>query len=101
MQQTFGWWVEDRDRLHVMHLYGELDIAVAGRLKEALVGVGRSTVAVDLGRLDFIDATGLAAILSARDAIVADGSAFRMWGARGIVRRVFEVTGLVCLLDEQ
>lgn len=101
MQETFGWWVEDRDRFHVLHLYGELDMAVADRLKEAIVGAGRSTVGVDLGRLTFIDATGLAAILSARDAIVADGSAFRMWGARGVVRKVFEVTRLAGLLEDQ
>jgi anti-anti-sigma factor len=99
--ESFGWWVEDEDDRHVVHLFGELDIAQAERMREALVGVGRSTVELDLRRLTFLDARGLDAILTARRVILAEGSAFQIWGATGAVRRIFEVTRLTTLLEEE
>ncbi len=96
---TFGLWIEELPGLHVVHLYGELDMAEAARLKSLLVNVGRSTVSVNLSKLTFLDAQGLDAIVSARQTILAEGNTFRIVGARGIVRRVFELTGLVSLLD--
>lgn len=98
MSATFGLQVEEREDLHVVHLYGELDMAEADRVHTTLVTVGRSTVSVNLSRLTFLDAQGLDAIISARRAVLADGNTFRIVGATGIVRRVFELTGLASLL---
>lgn len=100
MPADFGFWVEDLDDLHVVHVYGELDIVGAERVRDALVAAGRSTVAVDLSGLTFIDASGLGAIVEARNSILAEGSGFRAWGATGIVRRAIDLTGLTSLLTE-
>ncbi|MGH9088214.1 MAG: STAS domain-containing protein [Acidimicrobiales bacterium] len=83
----------------VVRLHGELDVAYAAPLRAALVGVAGSSVVVDLAQLTFLDASGLAALLAARQVIVAGGHEMRLQGAGQAVRRVFEITELVELLD--
>src|SRR3954470_24316025 len=71
---------------------GELDLAVADRLQEAIdkaAADGRANLLVDLSRCSFIDSTGIAVIMRAqaeRRLIV--------FGATSGVKRVFAVTGL-------
>ena len=59
-----------------------------------------SLVVVDLQPLTFIDARGLNALLSARRRIIRAGHTFALHRATGLVRRVFEITGLESLLDD-
>lgn len=85
---------------HVVRLRGELDIADAGRVHDLLMGTAGSRMVVDVSQLTFIDARGISAIVAARSAIIEAGHPFSIRGARGIVRRVFELTDLGTLLDD-
>lgn len=87
--------------VHVVTLHGQLDLANADRVRESLVAVSGSTVVVDISGLRFLDSSGIAALLGARQEIVDAGHGFELRGAHGIVRRVLEVTGLAHLLSDR
>lgn len=91
---------EDGDTHHV-RLIGEIDIAVSGCVKERLIEIAGSTVDVDISELTFLDASGISALVTARRQVIEGGNGFRIRGARGIVRRVFELTDLGDVLDDQ
>jgi anti-anti-sigma factor len=68
--------VAHEDGLVRMTLAGELDLATVGQLEEALAEVQRDeahTVVLDLCRLDFLDSTGLGALLRAQRTLRAEG----------------------------
>lgn len=100
MASDFSFEIVDVDDVHVVSLHGQLDLANADRVRDALVGIAGSTVVVDLTDLKFLDSSGIAALVSARSQIMDAGHGFELRGARGIVRRVLEVTGLTFLLLE-
>lgn len=91
----------DAGDMHVVSLHGQLDMANADRVRDALISVAGSTVVVDLADLQFCDSSGIAALLGARSRITEAGHGFELRGANGIVRRVFEITGLSELLVEE
>jgi anti-anti-sigma factor len=73
---------------------GELDLAVADQLQEALdraAGDGKRALMLDLGRCDFIDSTGIAVIM--RGQMASPDRKLVVFGACGGVERVFSVTG--------
>ena len=79
---------------------GELDLASAGLLSDALDEAAEAggPIVVDLGQCEFIDSTGLAALMrAARD---GNGSRPRLGVSRPTaqVRRLFEVTQLASQL---
>jgi anti-anti-sigma factor len=82
---------------------GELDVATTGQFRASVSGLTEgdapSHVTVDLSRLDFIDAAGIAALLSLRNALDAIGGSIRVRGPKPHVRRVLELAGVVDLLD--
>jgi len=86
---------------HVVRLIGELDVASAAFLAGRLVEVAGSVVVVDLSGLTFIDASGVQALLDARERIVEQGHTIELTEARGLVRRVFRILGLDHLLTEE
>lgn len=100
MTSDFAFEAMHGDGVHVITLHGDLDMANAARVRDLLVGVAGSTVVVDLANLEFLDSSGIAALLGARTRILASGNEFELRGARGIVRRVLEMTGLAQLLVE-
>lgn len=53
---------------------------------------------LDLEALTFMDASGLTAILSSRHRAAAHGQAFTVESCRGIVARVFSLTGQEAVL---
>ena len=94
MPEIFSFDLEDREDEHLVRLRGELDVLNASRLRDALIEVGHSRVVVDLSDVSFIDSSGMASLLGARQAITDAGNQFVVRGATGIVRRVIELTGL-------
>jgi len=96
----FAFEVIDGADVRIVSLYGQLDLANADRVRDALTRAGGSSVVVDLANLQFLDSSGIAALLAARRRITQAGHGFELRGARGIVRRVLEVTGLSFLLVE-
>ena len=100
MATFFHYDVVDDGQLHHVHLHGELDLLHAEELRALLVGIAGSTVSVDLSDLQFIDSTGITALVAARKEVIALGHGFEVLGASGMVRRVFEITGLVRFLSD-
>jgi anti-sigma B factor antagonist len=79
----------------VLSLAGELDLAVAPALREALRrAVERSPkrLVVDLAEVTFVDSTVLGALVEARSALGGDAFALAAPGLE--VRRALEVSGL-------
>ena len=77
-------------------LIGELDIGSAAELDEALLDAERSgagTIRVDLRQLEFLDSTGLRAILAAQLRASVDGSRLVIVPGPERVQRLFALTG--------
>jgi anti-anti-sigma factor len=86
----------------MLRLGGELDIASAGRLQQALARVCADeqarAVAIDLRGLVFIDSTGLAAVVYASRICEREGCELALIRGGDSVHGVFELTGLAALL---
>ena len=83
-------------------LSGELDLASAGALSEVvekLCAEGVQEIVLDIGALEFIDSTGLRAILSSRVVCAETNCALSVAPeadqVRPQVRRLLQVTGLL------
>ena len=80
---------------------GEVDLANADQLKEILtreLGDGRS-VFLDLSQVEFIDSTGLAAIVNAQQCAAASGTALHLCSElRTQPRRLMELTGVLSMV---
>jgi anti-sigma B factor antagonist len=77
-------------------LAGELDMGTVAVLDAALSDLESSrprAVLVDLARLDFMDSTGLRALLSARRRASDAGSSLRLANPPPAVSRVLDITG--------
>jgi anti-sigma B factor antagonist len=87
--------VPERDRVRVAPA-GELDLATAPQLEQAvreLLDAGFEHVIVDLTELDFLDASGLRALLRLQ-ASSADGAfQFELKPGPPSVQRIFELSG--------
>jgi anti-anti-sigma factor len=87
-----------RDGPHtVVALRGELDIAAEGELAAglALVMATRpSVLTVDLRELEFLDSTGLRALLRLREDCGALGCRLSMVPGPAAVQRAFQVSGI-------
>ena len=82
-------------------LRGELDLDQAGTLADelsALTTKGATSVTVDVSGLNFIDSSGLRALLSAREQLDAAGASLRLTDLSPAVERVLEMTGTRALL---
>lgn len=82
-------------------LNGELDLAAAPRLDEALSEAARGSVAVilDLSELTFMDSSGLHAIVTARARLAEAACRLVLFRGRRQVRRMFELTGVDRVLE--
>jgi anti-sigma B factor antagonist len=84
----------------VVLLVGELDLVYADDVRDALIGADGPEVVVDLSGLEFIDSSGLSALITARRRVMAGGNRLVLRGAQGAARRVFELTGLDDVLED-
>ncbi len=92
--------IRDLPGVHVVALSGELDIVSADQVANALVAVTAATVVVDLSNLEFIDSTGIGAVIRGRNQIMAQGNRLVVTRPQDGVRRVLDVTGLGFLIAE-
>jgi anti-anti-sigma factor len=69
---------------------GELDLAVADQLSEAIAGAAGGAVLVDMSECTFLDSTGLAVVLLARRA----GERVAMHSPSAQVLRILSQVGL-------
>jgi anti-anti-sigma factor len=80
-----------------VQIEGELDLAVADRLDEVLAAAAaKSTrVLVGLERCAFIDSSGIAVILRARNRMEEEGHRLLVYAPTAQVLRVLSMTGLI------
>ncbi len=82
-------------------LEGELDLAGAPEMEASLAAVERdelTRLVIDLGRLQFIDSTGLRLLLQADARAKEQGYELLLRPGAQAVQRVFEVTGALAIL---
>ena len=85
----------------VVRVFGEVDVYTAPRLDEclqSLISSGTNRIAVDLENCAYIDSEGIKVLIKAvRE---RDGQpSLAICGARGIVLRILEITGLQALFE--
>jgi anti-sigma B factor antagonist len=87
----------------VVQVSGELDTATAGPLEDGLwlaSMMPHDRLVLDFARLTFMDAAGLRIVVAAHERRLAAGRAgVEVRGTSGLVRRIFDLTGLSALLD--
>lgn len=71
------------------HSAGELGRAITG-----LFAAAKSKVLVDLSQVDFMDSSGLAALITGHKSASASGFALRLAGLRPQVKSIIELTRL-------
>jgi anti-anti-sigma factor len=83
------------DATAILELRGELDIATAPVFAQRVMRVLSSTpqeLVLDIGELEFVDSTGLRAILAAKALCSEHGCGFATTRSTRQVERVFELT---------
>jgi anti-sigma B factor antagonist len=78
-----------------VHMAGDLDLAAAPRLMEALRDLEREAcfIVLDLREITFLDAAGVHVIVDASIGARRDGRRLLLAGASARVQRVFALTG--------
>jgi anti-sigma B factor antagonist len=82
---------------HTLLLEGDLDMSSCAELKAMIAQLceeGIEQLAIDLSSLDFMDSTGLHAIISASALCAKHGNEFSVTAVPPRARRIFELTGL-------
>jgi len=100
LPQEFRIEIVGDDEERIVRLYGELDLVCADEVHDALIECPGRGVVADLANLEFIDSTGISALLVARRALESNGRDLELRGAAGATRRVFEAAGLDDVLDD-
>lgn len=94
---TFGIDVREGPEGTVVTPRGELDMATAGELRDALAAV-EGPLTLDLSALRFVDTSGLRLVLEVTDQSRRDGRGFAVVPGVPAVQRLFEVAGVVELV---
>jgi anti-sigma B factor antagonist len=92
---------EREDDLHIIALFGELDLATAESVEQELLRVEATdaeAIVLDLAGLTFMDSTGARLVLQANARARADSCRLTLLRGPRAVQRVFELSGLVELL---
>jgi anti-sigma B factor antagonist len=102
--RPFSVWMETKlENRVVIHIDGELDIATAPQLQEA-IGVsldgGVRHLIIDLTRTTFVDSTALGVIVGGVKRARSMEGSLDIVTSGGQVRRTFEITGLLHVVDE-
>jgi anti-sigma B factor antagonist len=83
---------------------GEVDVATAGPLRDALTAVlnesGITRLVVDFTKVDFLDSTGISALVAAHRLAQANRTQFLVINCQPQALRVLEITGVDRLLTD-
>ena len=85
----------------VFVLHGSLDIATSPTARAALVEAadrGEHEIIVDLTRVEFLDSTGLGALIGAQRRAKEHGGQLRLVAGEGQILRLLRITGLLGVL---
>lgn len=93
----------DGNTTTMLHVGGELDLAARQDLLDAVMRpIAEGTdLLIDLEAVTFLDSESLSALIQGFNAAGEAGTGFRLVGARGTVRRVLEVTGVLGLAGSE
>lgn len=87
----------------VLHLAGDLDVATAPVLQQALAGIiedqGNLAVQLDLRDMTFVDSTGLSVLIGALRRLREKGGRLTLANLRPQTRKVFDIVGLSAMFD--
>ena len=86
------------DETQIFELQGSLDIATSPTVRAALLDAaqrGQHRIVVDLSRLDFIDSTGLGALIGSQRRAKENGGEVRLVVREGQILRLLRITGLL------
>lgn len=87
----------------VVHLAGDLDVATAPVLQNALAGViedqGNLAVQLELGEMAFIDSTGLSILADAVRRLREKGGDLSLANIRPETLKVFDIVGFTRIFD--
>ncbi len=92
---------DEERRSPVLHLEGELDLAVAEELEQQLLHALRGAderLCIDLSEVTYIDSSSVRALLRAAAIAHDRGKRVQVTSASGISRRVLELAGVEDLL---
>jgi anti-sigma B factor antagonist len=81
----------------VLEIGGEIDVYTAPRLRERLVemvAAGEKHIVVDLGRVEFLDSTGLGVLVGAHRRLRTSGGSLTLVFAHERLLKIFRITGL-------
>lgn len=88
----------------VLHVTGEVDVYTAPMLREQiaeLAAKGAVHLIVDLGRVEFLDSSGLGALIGGLKRLREHGGSLTPVISRPSILRIFEITGLTRALAPQ
>lgn len=93
-------WIDVEPQLDTVRLIpvGELDIATVGELRselDALIEAGFDRIVIDLRRVEFMDSTGLHALLEACERADHLGWELAIVPGKPVVQQIFEITGTI------
>lgn len=97
-QLTIDISTDERTGTQIYRLRGYLDLATAASVRAALVeaaGAGKHDIVVDLTKLEFLDSTGLGALIGAHRRAIENGGAVRLVVGEGAIARLLNITGLM------
>ena len=89
---------EDGGEVLVFKLRGSLDLATSPTVRAALTDAtekGKRNFIVDLTQLEFLDSTGLGALIGAHRRASEHGGSLRLIVADGPIARLLNITGLI------
>jgi anti-anti-sigma factor len=75
----------------VVHVVGELDCATRDQLVTALTAGHQPAMTIDLGGITFMDCSGYAALVAARQVIESDGRSLAVTGQTGQPARLWKL----------
>jgi anti-sigma B factor antagonist len=81
----------------VLEIGGEIDVYTAPRLRERLIELvaeGADQVVVDLGRVEFLDSTGLGVLAGAHRRLKAANGSLALVCPHERILKIFRITGL-------
>ena len=88
----------------VLQVTGEVDVYTAPMLREQireLAGTGAVHLIADLGRVDFLDSTGLGALVGGLRRLRQAGGSLALVVSTPHILRIFQITGLTKVLATQ
>ena len=89
--------VNDVGDIHLVSFRGELDLSTATGLVDWLVEISGSKIVIDLSELTFMDSSGIAVFVQAKNEL---GDSVVLTRPQPNVKRLFEITGLSDLFTE-